>query len=129
MSSEEIEVFLTHLAVDDQVTASTQNQALSALLFLYREVLRQELDLPVDAVRARSRYLPTVLTKEEVLGMIQHLSGGYQLVIQMLYGSGLRLTKGLQLRVKDLDFAQQQIVVRTKGQESQVTMLPTRLTE
>lgn len=96
MSNKEIEAFLTYIAVNDQVAASTQNQALSALLFLYREVLRQELDLAVDAVRAkRSRYLPTLLTKEEVLGVIQHLSGVYQLVIQMLYGSGLRLTEGL----------------------------------
>lgn len=129
MGSTEIEAFLTYLAVKERVAASTQNQALSALLFLYREVLKQELDSPVDALRAkRSRYLPTVLTKEEVLAVIQNLSKVHKLVIQVLYGSGLRLTEGLQLRVKDLDFAQQQIVVReTKGPESRVTMLPASL--
>lgn len=129
MGSTEIEAFLTYLAVKERVAASTQNQALSALLFLYREVLKQELDSPVDALRAkRSRYLPTVLTKEEVLAVIQNLSQVHKLVIQVLYGSGLRLTEGLQLRVKDLDFAQQQIVVReTKGPESRVTMLPASL--
>lgn len=93
----EIEAFLTHLAVAEQVAASTQTQALSALLFLYRQVLKLELADSVDAVRAkRSRYLPTVLTPEEVRAVIQHLSGVYQLVVQLLYGSGMRLTEGLQ---------------------------------
>ncbi|MBW4623329.1 MAG: integron integrase [Cyanosarcina radialis HA8281-LM2] len=126
MGSREIEAFLSYLAIEGKVAASTQNQALSALLFLYREVLKQELDLPVDAIRAkRSRYLPTVLTKEEVLAVIENLSGVYQLVIKLLYGSGLRLTEGLQLRVKDVDFSQQQLGVRdSKGMESRVTMLP-----
>lgn len=87
MGSTEIEAFLTYLAVKERVAASTQNQALSALLFLYREVLKQELDSPVDALRAkRSRYLPTVLTKEEVLAVIQNLSKVHKLVIQVLYG-------------------------------------------
>jgi site-specific recombinase XerD len=88
MGSAEIEAFLTDLAVNQQVAASTQNQALSALLFLYRAVLKQELDMSIDAVRAkRSRYLPTVLTKEEVLAVIQNLSGVHQLFVQILYGS------------------------------------------
>ncbi len=131
MGGAEIEAFLTDLAVNRQVAASTQNQALSALLFLYRVVLKQELDISIDAVRAkRSRYLPTVLTREEVLAVIQNLSGVHQLFIQVLYGSGLRLTEGLQLRVKDIDFAQRQILVRDgKGKESRVTMLPLSLIE
>ncbi len=126
MGCAEVTAFLSHLAVKEQVAASTQNQALSALLFLYQQVLGQPLEGPIQALRAkRSRYLPTVLTREEVLAVIDHLTGVYRLVVQILYGSGLRLTEGLQLRVKDLDFAQQQIRVQdTKGRESRVTMLP-----
>ncbi len=108
MGKAEIEAFLSHLAIEEQVAASTQNQAFSALLFLYRTVLNQPFEEPLDALRAkRFRYLPTVLTKAEVLAVIEQLSGVYRLVIQVLYGSGLRLTEGLRLRVKDLDFAQQ----------------------
>jgi integrase len=110
--SAEIEAFLTHLAVHDQVAASTQNQALNALLFLYREVLKLDV-AQVNAVRAkRSQYLPTVLTKEEALAVIQNIEGVPQLVVKLLYGCGLRLTEGLRLRVKDIDFAQHQIIVR-----------------
>jgi integron integrase len=131
MGSEEIEAFLTYLAVEANVSASTQNQALSALLFLYRYVLHQELEFPLDAVRAKhSRYLPTVLTKTEVRLVLQNVSGVPGLVLKVLYGSGLRLNEGLRLRIKDLDFAQRQIVVRdAKGNESRVTMLPERLIE
>ncbi|MGJ3248125.1 MAG: integron integrase [Elainellaceae cyanobacterium] len=125
MGKAEIEAFLTHLAVQKQVAASTQNQALSALLFLYREVLKLEI-AEIDAVRAkRPQYLPTVLTKQEALAVIQQCDGVYQLVVKLLYGSGLRLIEGLRLRVKDIDFAQQQILVRDgKGSKSRVTMLP-----
>jgi integron integrase len=131
MGGKEIEAFLTDLAVNQKVAASTQNQALHAILFLYKEVLRQELDLKVDAVRAKkTKYLPTVLTKEEVVAIIQQLSGVHQLLIKLLYGTGLRLSEGLSLRVKDVDFAQQQIIVRdTKGNESRVTMLPESIAE
>jgi integrase len=91
-------------------------------------VLQQELDLQVNAIRAkRSKYLPTILTKEEVFAIINKLSGVYQLVVKLLYGTGLRQTECLQLRVKDLDFAQTQLIV--KGRESRVTMLPTSLIE
>lgn len=98
---------------------------------MYREVFKQELDLQVDAVRAkRSRYIPTVLTKEEVLAIINNLLGVYQLVAKLLYGIGLRQTEGLQLRVKDFDFAQKQVIAKDgKGMESRVTMLPTSLIE
>jgi integron integrase len=126
MGGVEVNAFLTHLAVTENVAASTQNQALSAILFLYREVLQEELNLNLDAVRAkRPRYLPTVLTVDEVLLVLQNMSGIYQLIARLLYGSGLRLNEALQLRVKDLDIAQQQIVVRNaKGMESRITMLP-----
>ena len=131
MGGKEIEEFLTHLAVKENVAASTQNQALNAILFLYREVLKQELDLQVKAVRAkRSRYLPTVLTKEEVFAIINNLSDVYQLVVKLLYGTGLRQTECLQLRVKDIDFAQKKLIVRdAKGEKSRVTMLPISLIE
>ena len=123
MGVPEIEAFLTSLAVQEQVAASTQNQALSALLFLYREVLFLPLDARIDAVRAKpSRKLPTVLTKDEVRSVIVHMTGVHRLIAQTLYGSGLR--------VKDLDFPHYQIVVRdAKGHDSRVTMLPVSLVE
>lgn len=131
MGSTEIEAFLTHLAVKENVAASTQNQVLHAVLFLYKQVLKQDLDLKVDAVRAKkSKYLPTVLTKDEVFAIIRQLSGVHQLLIKLIYGTGLRLNEGLSLRVKDIDLAQNQIIVRdTKGNESRVTMLPESITE
>jgi integron integrase len=130
MGGAEVEAFLTHLAVERHVSASTQNQAFSALLFLYRNVLHQDLGA-LDAVRAkRSNYLPTVLTKGEVRSVLENISGVHGLVIRVLYGSGLRLSEGLSLRIKDIDFAQRQIVARdTKGNESRVTMLPDSLIE
>ncbi|XPM52647.2 MAG: integron integrase [Leptolyngbya sp. IPPAS B-1204] len=130
MGTPEVTQFLTYLAVNEHVAASTQNQALSAIIFLYRVVLQQEL-AGINAVRAKpSRYLPTVLTPEEVHQVISHLYGVYKLLIQLLYGSGLRLSEGLQLRVKDVDFAQRQLLIRdTKGRESRVTMLPSRVIE
>jgi integron integrase len=131
MGVPEIEAFLTHLAVQEHVAASTQNQALSALLFLYREVLFLPLDARIDAVRAKpSRKLPTVLTKDEVRSVIVNMTGVHRLIVQTLYGSGLRLREAMQLRVKDLDFPQYQIVVRdAKGHDSRVTMLPVSLVE
>jgi integron integrase len=129
MGVAEIEAFLTHLAVDQHVAASTQNQALHALLFLYREVLKIDLERPVDAVRAkRPKRLPTVLTKAEVRQVLESMSGTHQLMAKLLYGSGLRLMECLRLRVKDLDFAQRQIIVRNgKGHKDRVTMLPESL--
>jgi integron integrase len=128
MGAPEIEAFLTHLAVKENVAASTQNQAFSALLFLYREVLHQDLG-PVDALRAkRPRRLPTVLTREETLRLIGCLSGTHQLMAKLLYGSGLRLMDCLRLRVKDLDFERRAIIVREgKGGQDRVTVLPDSL--
>ncbi|MDX2270560.1 MAG: integron integrase [Cyanobacteriota bacterium] len=131
MRGAEVNSFLTHLAVSENVAASTQNQALSAILFLYREVVHTELALNWDAVRAkRSRYLPTVLTTQEIFLVLQHMSGVYSLLTRLLYGCGLRLNEALQLRVKDIDFAQHQIIVRdAKGMESHTTMLPSSIVQ
>jgi integron integrase len=128
MGAAEVEAFLTHLAVNENVAASTQNQALSALLFLYREVLKKDLG-PIDALRAKKpKRLPTVLTKEEVHRVLGELSGMYRLTAKLLYGSGLRLMECLRLRVKDVDFAQRVIIVRDgKGEQDRVTMLPHNL--
>lgn len=124
-----INAFLTHLAVDEQVSASTQNQALNAIVFLFREVLRLELEGPIAPVRAkRPQRLPVVLTRAEVRAILEQLPGGYQLMARLLYGAGLRLMECLRLRVKDLDFAQRQILVRDgKGMKDRVTMLPDSL--
>lgn len=128
MGPPQIEAFLTHLAVGEKVAASTQNQALSALLFLYRDVLGQDLDFSIQAVRARKpKRLPTVLTPEEVQAVLRHLTSIHLLMAQLLYGSGLRLMECLRLRVKDLDFAQQIIVRDGKGQKDRVTVLPEML--
>lgn len=108
----EIEAFLTDLAVNRDVAASTQLQALGTLLFLYNEVLRQPLDEQINAMRAKkSRKLPTVLTPEEARSVIQQMSGVHRLIVQLLYGSGLRLREVMQLRIKDLDFPQHQIIL------------------
>jgi integron integrase len=129
LGAPEIEAFLTHLATTEQVAASTQNQALSALLFLYKFVLKQPLDLQLNAVRAKKpKNLPTVLTPEETQAVLHQLNGTSQLMAKLLYGSGLRLLECLRLRVKDLDFGQHQIIVReTKGNQDRVTMLPHRI--
>jgi integron integrase len=125
----EIESFLTHLAVTEQVAAATQNQALSAILFLYRSVLGVSLDVPFSAVRARTtRRIPTVLTREEVRLVLGYLAGEHQLMGQLLYGSGLRLMECLRLRVKDLDFDNHQVLVREpKGNHERFTILPSSL--
>ena len=105
MGLPEIEAFLTHLAVKERVAASTQNQALAAILFLCREVLHRELEGPIEPIRARRpKRLPTVLTKEEVRKPLNCMTGIHQLMAKLLYGSGLRLMECVRLRVKDLDF-------------------------
>lgn len=129
MNTPEVEAFLTWLAVDQSVAPPTQNQALSALLFLYRHVLQVELTGPVDAIRARKdRRLPTVLTKGEVQRLFDQMAGLHQLMAQLLYGSGMRIMECIRLRIQDLEFARQQIMVRdTKGNQDRVTLLPQRL--
>ncbi|MGQ0602685.1 MAG: integron integrase, partial [Anaerolineales bacterium] len=109
--------------------ASTQNQALNALVFLYRQVLHQDLDGRIEPVRAkRPERLPVVLTRDETHRLLDQLSGDYHLSAQLLYGSGLRLLECLRLRIKDIDFEQRAIVVRDgKGMKDRVTMLPDSL--
>jgi integron integrase len=126
MGAEEINAFLSHLAVDGNVAAATQNQALSAILFLYREVLCEPLGALGDIVHARRpRRLPVVLTRDEVALIIGHLRGSWWLIGMLLYGAGLRQMECLRLRVKDIDFGRFEIVVRGgKGEKDRVTMLP-----
>jgi len=126
MGAVEIESFLTHLAVERGVSPSTQNQALAALQFLYNEILHLALDeeiLPAPA--KRTKHLPVVLSQREARAVINQLSGLSKLVTQLLYGSGLRITECLRLRVQDLDFDRGEIVVRMgKGGKDRVTVLP-----
>jgi len=125
----EVNRFLTHLAVKGKVAASTQNQALAALLFLYQHVLEQPLNRIEGVVRARRpKRLPVVLTSDEVERVLAHLDGVPRLVCTILYGSGLRLLEALQLRWKDLDFGRGEITVRDgKGRKDRLTMLPNAL--
>ena len=129
LAEPEISAFLTHLAVREKVAASTQNQALNALVFFFRNVLQNDLEAPFQLVRAkRPLRLPTVLSKEEVHRVLRGLSGEYLLMAQLLYGSGLRMMEVLRLRVKDVDFTLRQILVHDgKGFKDRVTMLPDQL--
>lgn len=131
MGAPEIEAFLSHLAQEGSVSASTQNQAFNALLFLYRNVLHIELGATIHALRAkRGQHLPMVLSKHEVSQVLGGMQGLHQLMARLLYGCGLRLMECLRLRVKDIDFEQSQIVVREgKGEKDRLTMLPTSLVE
>ncbi|OBS09593.1 integron integrase [Acidihalobacter prosperus] len=131
LGAAEIEAFLSHLAVEGRVSASTQNQAKSALLFLYREVLGIKLPW-LDGVTSakRGERLPVVMTKNEVEAVLGHLSGIHSLLARLLYGTGMRLMEGIRLRVKDVDFERGEIVVREgKGNKDRITMLPTRLAD
>ncbi|UCE07714.1 MAG: site-specific integrase [bacterium] len=129
LGANEIRVYLEYLAVKRNVSASTQNQALNALVFLYEQVLKQQVGTIGDFVRAkRPKRVPVVLASEEVNRLLDALSGTYALMAGLLYGSGLRLMECLRLRVKDVDFAQNQIVVRDgKGKKDRVTILPKKL--
>ena len=131
MGVDEIRAYLSRLAVEGKVTASTQNVALAALLFLYRQVLH--IDLPnIDHIERaqRPKRLPVVFTQDEVRAILVQLTGVHHLIISLLYGSGMRLSECLSLRVKDVDFAGLQITVRDgKGEKDRVTMLPRTLME
>jgi integron integrase len=129
MGTQEIEAFLSHLAVDLRVSASTQNQAFNALLFLYRHVLKVPLADSINAVRAKKPMrLPTVMTKEETMKVIRAVSAEYQLIVKLIYGAGLRIMECLRLRVKDIDFQGCRIVVRdAKGMKDRITVLPNDL--
>ena len=114
MDGKEIEAFLSHLAVKENVSASTQNQAKSALLFLYKEVLEIELPWLDHIIQAKTpQRLPVVLTSSEVRSILSHMQGTWWLMANLIYGSGLRLMECVRLRVKDIDFEMRQIVVRS----------------
>lgn len=129
MGEDEINRFLEHLAVRRKVSASTQHQALSALLFLYKTVLQKPLPRVEEVVRARRpRRLPTVLSREEVAALLDCMDGLHAMIARLLYGTGMRLLESLRLRVKDVDFRLQQIVIRDgKGHKDRVTLLPSTL--
>jgi integron integrase len=129
LGAPQIEAFLTHLAVDRHVAAGTQNQAKSALLFLYREVLAVELEWLDNVTRARAPVrVPVVLTRDEVHRVLLRLKGTHRLLGHLLYGSGLRIMEGVRLRVKDVEFERRMIIVRDgKGAKDRITMLPDKL--
>jgi integron integrase len=131
MGPDDVNAFLTHLAVEEKVSATTQNQALAAILFLYRVVLKDPLPWIQDLVRARRpERVPVVLTPDEVRAVLAALNGTSKIVAQLLYGSGLRLMECLQLRAKDIDFARHEVLVRDpKGRHDRVTTLPHSLDE
>lgn len=126
MGKKEVEAFLTHLAVDRRVAASTQNQALNAVLFLDKDVLSIELPWMEDVVRVkRPARVPEVLSASEVARLLAQMDGVYRLMASLLYGSGLRFMEAVRLRVKDMDFEYRQIIVRdAKGAKDRVTPLP-----
>src|SRR5688572_6158381 len=129
MGAPEVEEFLTSLAVRNQVSAATQNQALAAVLFLYREVLEIKLPWLTEVVRAkRPQRLPVVLTRSEVGRVLKRISGLEWLIASLLYGTGMRLGECVQLRIKDIDHSRREILIRdAKGQKDRVTMLPDAL--
>ena len=129
MGAKQVEAFLTMLATERKVSASTHNQALSALLFLYREVLEEDLPWLTDINRpTQVRRIPSVLTKDEVAGLLAMMEGVTALLARLLYGTGMRLMEGMRLRVKDVDFDRHVIIVReAKGNKDRVVMLPRSL--
>ncbi|MBT3714346.1 MAG: integron integrase [Anaerolineae bacterium] len=131
MGEKEVLAFLSYLAKERKVAASTQNQALSAILFLYKEVLKNPLNMSDAYVGARrSRNIPVVLTKEEAKAILSVMTGVMGLAARLLYGTGLRLSEVIRLRVKDIDFGNKQIIVRDgKGGKDRRTMLPEQLTD
>ncbi len=131
MAEAEIRQFISHLAVDAKISASTQTVALSALLFLYRDVLKKDLPYIDNIERAKpSKKLPVVFMRREVESILARLDGTHYLIAGLLYGSGLRLMEAVRLRVKDIDFDRGEIMVREgKGGKDRVTMLPTLIRE
>jgi integrase len=129
MGGSEVEAFLSHLAMVGHVSASTQNQALAALLFLYREVLEQELPWMDDIVRAKKpQRIPVVLSKAEVAKVLKLMQGVHGLIARLLYGTGMRIMECCRLRVQDIDFDRCEILIRNgKGAKDRVTMLPETL--
>src|SRR6185295_3293664 len=131
MSAAEVEAFLTMLATERRVASSTHNQALSALLFLYREVMGAELPWLGGLQRpSRPKRIPAVLTREEVAALLSQMEEPMRLVARLLYGTGMRLMEALRLRVKDVDFDKRAVIVRqAKGNKDRVVMLPLSMQE
>jgi integron integrase len=129
LDKENIEKYLTHLAVERNVAASTQNQALAAILYLYKNIVQKEIGWLDDVIRARrSKRLPVVFTKAEVNEIFRHIEGETSLICSLLYGSGLRLGEAIRLRVKDINFDNRQIIVReAKGNKDRITTLPNKI--
>ena len=131
MGKPEIERFLSHLAMNRDVSASTQNQALNAILFLYKEVLKSPIEADIRALRAtRPKRLPTVLSKQEIASLFEHMPVKHKLMFRLMYAGGLRVAELLQLRVHDFDFNQQQLYIRnSKGGKDRTTLFPILLHE
>lgn len=129
--SREVELFLTSLAVEGRIAAATQNQAMNALVFLYKRVLEKPLQGEIDAARvSKAPRVPVVLTREETAALLPLIEGSARLVVKLLYGSGLRITEAVRLRVGDLDFGYRQITVRSgKGGNDRVTTFPQAVEE
>ncbi len=126
MGEKEVEAFLTHLATHGNVSAATQNQALAAILFLYREIFGQQLEWMDNVIRAKKpQRLPVVLSKLEVARILERMDGTYGLMARLLYGTGMRIMECCRLRVQDIDFDRREILIRNgKGAKDRVTMLP-----
>ena len=129
MGKKEIEAFLSHLAIQRNVAAATQRQALNAIVFLYKKVLNITVDEKLEPVRAkRHPRLPVVMSQREVANVLGHMQGGHLLMAKLLYGSGLRLMECIRLRVRDLDFQRKLIYVRAaKGGKDRTTLFPESL--
>ena len=129
LGAAQVQAFLNHLAVNRNVASSTQNQALNALVFLYKQVLQQDFGMLDDVKRAkRPARLPVVLTREEVQGIFVHMKGVFKLMAQLLYGTGMRQMECVRLRIQDIDFGYRQIVIRdAKGHKDRITVLPVTL--
>lgn len=131
LEGKDVKNFLTYIALHDRVSASTQNQAFNALLYLFRNILQKDLSHLKDTIRARQRRkLPVVLTREEIQLLFSYLEGPYLLMAQLLYGSGLRLLECIRLRVKDIDFPNNVLIIRAgKGEKDRTTILPDKIKE
>lgn len=129
MGKTEIERFLSHLAINRDVSAATQNQAFNAILFLYKAVLKQPIEADIRANRAsKPKRLPTVLSRQEVRAILNNLSGTSRLLVQLMYGAGLRITEVLRLRVQDFDFDNEQLYIRSsKGNKDRTSLFPKML--
>ena len=128
LSATDVKEYLTHLAVNCKVSAATQNQAFNALLFLYRHILKKDFGEHKDVPRAKkSKYIPVVLSRREIDAVLKHLNYPYDLVVKLLYGCGLRLFEGVQLRVKDFNFDAGVLTVRGKGNKSRTVPIPQKI--